>query len=968
MSTSSGRVGLVRPRLLDELADLRATRLALVVAPAGAGKTTLLAQYSAAWRGPVGWWQVEPGCAEPGGVVHGVWTAIPGLRQPPRDDLVALLAALPAASPGDVLLVIDDVHHVGGPGADHALEAVIARAPKRLHVLVAGRHMPNLNLARHELADVRIIDSEQLRFRSWEVEHLLSDVYREPLPPDDAAALSRRVGGWAAGLHMYHLSTRGRPLAERRRAVAALGGRSSLTRAYLARTVLAELPAELREFLVRTCVFDVLTAARCEELLGRPGTSQRCLAELERRQAFTTSPDGGRTYRYHEALRAHLAATLAEEMGDEAARALHARAGRLLAADGTHVAAARAFARAEDWASVRAELALIGAGIADEGVEPWRDVLPAWMVAEDPWLMLAEGRHLLSRGQLAAAVGCARTAEEHFTDERGRSRCRLVRRLAATWLPGSPVPGPWHYSGLLREATRRHPALVAGAARDQPLVQAVAHLLAGNVVEADRALAADLPEDGSLASLGTQLLRACFDVATESGHARQRLVQVTADSEQARLPWLARLARAAGALDGTPTGAVMARGVVRECDRDGDQWGAALTQGMLCLARSVAVTADPADMNDALDLVRRCRQLDAGVLDAWAHALLAISIAALGLPDAELEAQRTEGLARSAGVPGAWVAAQAAAARCGAARVAPAGLAAECGLPAAVTSRWAGAAIMVPVRVAEPPPVEVRCFGGFRMRRRGRLIEWSAVKPRTRTAIRLLAMHAGRAVHRETMIEALWPDLPPAAATRNLHVTLSSLRTFLEPGTPRGHSGLVVRDGDAYELALPEGGYSDVAEFSGALDAARRARLAGDRPAMAQELRRAVLAYGGDLLPEDGPAEWVVPEREILRHRAAEAALDLATAAMVAGEVTEAVAAAGHCVQIDRYCDLGWRLLADAYDMLGNPAAATRARRDYAGVLASLDLDAAAAGASPWYRAPAPQGRTAVRAGSRTLT
>ena len=48
--------GLVRPRLLNELASLRTAKLALVVAPAGAGKTTLLAHYAARYDGPVGWW------------------------------------------------------------------------------------------------------------------------------------------------------------------------------------------------------------------------------------------------------------------------------------------------------------------------------------------------------------------------------------------------------------------------------------------------------------------------------------------------------------------------------------------------------------------------------------------------------------------------------------------------------------------------------------------------------------------------------------------------------------------------------------------------------------------------------------------------------------------------------------------------------------------------------------------------
>ncbi len=932
-----GNAGLVRRRLLDELAHLRTARLALVVAPAGAGKTTLLAQVAAGWDGPVGWWHAEPADTTVHRVVRNLWRATPalvGVEAP--TDLEPLLTGLGTASAADTLLVVDDAHCLAGTEAEAMLEAVITRAPPWLHVLAAGRRMPGFNLSRYELFEVRILDGEQLRFRSWEVEYLLRDVYREPLPPDDAAALARRVSGWAAGLHMFHLSTRGHPLAERRRAVAALDGRSALTRAYLARTVLAELPSDLRAFLVRTCVFDVLTPRRCEALLGEPGTSAQHLAELARRQAFTSSTDGGRTYRYHEVLRAHLAVTLAEEVGDAAACEWHARAGALLAAEGAHVEAARAYARAEDWAAVRRLLDLIGAGVAEGGIEPWRELLPAWLVAEDPWLMLAEGRQLLDRGQLDAAIERLRAAEEHFSDERGRQRCRTTRLLAATWLPAGPAL-PAHYSGPLRDATRRHPALVA-AAHDHPLVRSAADLLAGNVAHARQVLAAGLPDDTSIADMGTRLLRACIQVADHAPDGHLGLAGIVADAEHSRLPWLVRLARAAGVLDGSGPGLTEARAVLHECDSDGDRWGAALALGAICLARSVS--ADAVDPQEAASLVQRCGQLDAGVLDAWAQALLALATAAAGLPGAELEAQRAESLARSAGVPGARVAAQAAAARCGAARIDVRPAAADCGLPSRVAVGWAAPVASAPITVIEPAPVEVWCFGGFRMHRFGRALDCSAVKPRTRTALRLLAMHAGRPVHRETIIDALWPDLAPAAATRNLHVTLSSLRTFLEPGSPRGHPGLVARDGDAYELTLSSGCYCDVATFHAALDAARQARLAGDGNALAKALCIAVLTYDGDLLPEDGPAEWVVDEREKLRRRAAAAAVDLATIALAEGEVDEAVAAAERCVQIDRYYDPGWRLVVAGYERLGNRAAAVRARRQYTEILDMLEVDA----------------------------
>lgn len=933
---AAGRLGLIRPRLLEVLGATRTAPLALVISPAGSGKTTLLAQYAAAWAGPVGWWQIGTANTTATDVLHAIGRFALGLAatQVPT-DAQELLEIFRTARRAHTLMVIDDLHLLSGTEVWTALETSVAHSPAWLHILGAGRRMPDFNLSRFELADTCLVDAEQLRFRSWEVEDLLRDVYHEPLPPDDTAMLTRRVGGWAAGLHLFHLSTRGQPLAQRRCAVAALDGRSTLTRAYLARTVLDELPSGLRDFLVRTCVFEVVTPERCESLLGHPGVSRRHLQDLERRRAFTSSPDGGHSYRYHEVLRAHLIARLAEDTGDAAAREWHARAAALLVAEGALTEAVQAYARAEEWARVRELLRKLGTRVADEDVEPWRDLLPGWLVAEDPSLMLAEGRHLLGRGQMAAAVRQLRSAEERFSDERSRARCRATRRIAATWLPGQAAPAE-HYSAALREATRRYPQRVASAARGQPFVQVAGYLLAGNVAQAHEVLEAGTVTGTDAAGLGTLLLQACWALASGSPDGGQRLGDVVAGAERARLPWLVRMARAAQALDGSPRGAEDARAVLRECDREDDRWGGMLAQAALCLIRSVAATADATDVREATELLRRCQALDAAVLEAWAQALVSVAAAAAGMPAADLEAQRAESLARSAGVPGARVAALAAATRQAGAAADPRALAGQCGLPPAVVARWMAASSRERLLVTEPVPVEVRCFGGFRMWLRDRPLDLSAVKPRTRMALRLLAMHAGRPVHRETMIEALWRDLTPAAATRNLHVTLSSLRTFLEPGSPRGHSGLVARTGDAYRLALPEGGYSDVADFEAALAEARCARLRGDDRAGTDPLRRAVLAYTGDLLPEDGPEEWVVHKRDSLRHQAAESAARLAALALADGRAEEAITAAERCVEIDRYCDAGWRVLADSFDLMHNPAAAARARRDYAKVLESL--------------------------------
>ena len=152
--------------------------------------------------------------------------------------------------------------------------------------------------------------------------------------------------------------------------------------------------------------------------------------------------------------------------------------------------------------------------------------------------------------------------------------------------------------------------------------------------------------------------------------------------------------------------------------------------------------------------------------------------------------------------------------------------------------------------------VRVRTLGGFALDVDGRRVLLDGAKPRVRTLLRLLAVHAGAAVHREVIQDALWPEADAAAGARSLHVALSALRRWLdEVGAPIG-AALVAREGDAYRLDVASGDGRPRAVRSrdgrGSRRAARGARPRSAAYALALEL------YGGELLPEEGPAEWIV--------------------------------------------------------------------------------------------------------------
>ncbi|WP_148086503.1 BTAD domain-containing putative transcriptional regulator [Micromonospora sp. HM5-17] len=236
-------------------------------------------------------------------------------------------------------------------------------------------------------------------------------------------------------------------------------------------------------------------------------------------------------------------------------------------------------------------------------------------------------------------------------------------------------------------------------------------------------------------------------------------------------------------------------------------------------------------------------------------------------------------------------------------------------------------------------PLVVRCFGGFHLEIPGRRLDWASVRPRVRALLRFLAAHGGRPVHREIILAALWPELPLRSGVRNLHVGVSMLRAFLEPGLRRGESRFVRRDGESYLLALPPSAYCDVRSFEEAVATWRRAVCTGDRAVAVAALRDALDQYGGDLLPEDGPAEWVVPERDRYRTLAAESAATLAALELEAGRLTAAVTAARRGLELDGFRDDAWRVLAEAQQRSGDTAAYARTRRAYARMLRTLGVD-----------------------------
>ena len=963
--------GHTRLRLHRMLDTVRATGLALVVAPAGSGKTTLLARWARAQSGIVAWYRADSSDAGAGprpalptilaaalrvAFVSRLPDAHPSLGGTVDgiEDVVALVEAVEEK----VVLVVDDVQELAGTSATADLERLLLLAPPNLLVLLGSRVMPQMTLTRGEVRDPVIVDGDDLRFRSWEVEELFRDFHREPLQPEDAAVLARRTDGWAVALQLFHLATGGRAATQRSEAVRSLGP-ARYAKEYLSAQVLAGLPEELRDLLRRTCVFDTVTADRSERLLGSVG-AQRALEELERRQALTTSDDGGLTFRYHQVLRRYLESALRDELGDAGAHDWYRRAADDLEADGAVVEALRARCRGADWAGVRRLLQEDGERLAADPMSNWAELLPTWLSRDDPWVALAEARRLLDDGQFHAAERAARRARDQFTQQRGREQCGEVLRTATAWVRG-PQEVDARWADLLRAALQRNPQLQAERARRLgtpmgELVEGLAHVLSGDQARAVAVLRrrAGRPDEDPRAALAARLALAALRVFSSSRAAALRdLDAMCAEAELRGFTWLARTGQAIVlVLDGDPARLRAAEELAEDCVARGDLWGALVIGSCVRLAELRDGTPDPDRLDAFIDFARR---MQAGVHEAWARCVQALVFAAEDRPEAEANARAAESFARTAGAAGALAIAYSALALARTEDAAEltelaASTSAEIGLdvqpwlwlrraagPPAATAHRAVEGTR-PIGAAGPRPLELSCFGPFRLSIGGVVQPLTGARPRARALLRLLALHAGEPVHRERLADALWGELGGDAALHNLQVTISTLRRTLAGERPS--ISLIEREGDAYRLVLGSDARYDVRDFDAELTAATHARGAGNADGAIAALERALSRYAGDLLPEDGAADWVIDPRERYRTLAVGAAATLADLYLERGDAESAAGAAARGVHIDRYHDRCWRLLVRAHEAQGDHAAAQRALRGYRDVLDSLGVAA----------------------------
>ena len=291
--------------------------MTLLAAPAGYGKTHLLIEWTQQTSLPVAWLtldnedndldrffryliralqNLEPGLGE---------EALNSTQLSTRDGLqvgLTLVMNEVSALPKELALVLDDFQVLENPAALQGIDFLLRYMPANLHLLIASRSDPKLDLALLR-AKGRVIElgADELRFTGEEVERYFQQAVGLQLSPETVRAVEERTDGWITSVQMAAISLKDQPdpailLAHLQGGVHHLAG-------FLAEEILDRQPEEMRQFLLRSSILEALSGPLCEAVVNpdaQPGYGPVMLNRLERAHLFTTALDDKHEwFRYH---------------------------------------------------------------------------------------------------------------------------------------------------------------------------------------------------------------------------------------------------------------------------------------------------------------------------------------------------------------------------------------------------------------------------------------------------------------------------------------------------------------------------------------------------------------------------------------------------------------------------------------------------------------------------------------------
>lgn len=345
-----------RKRLTNFAENITNCKILYIQAPAGYGKTVFAGQWVESQRLPGAFATLDEYDNSPDDLCHKLrillehicpeaasgqlfpFTRHPDFDKAPAQFLMRAAAALPTDHAASV--VIDDLHYITDLRAQKRLQDFLIRLPDGIRICILSRNqLPDVFSSQVLKQDLCFIPQNLLLFNSSEIRALYQSK-GAMITAEQAERILAYTEGWPLGINALLLSENQLP---------AKSISSECLEQFLKSQVWEMWDEQTREFMIESCMEDVLSEPLCDALTGKCGSGMILERLLAEGVFLSRQPDG--TYYFHRLFRDFLRKRFLEKPEEYRVRQF-LRAGEWHQAQNDFYQAVRCFSYSKDYGRV----------------------------------------------------------------------------------------------------------------------------------------------------------------------------------------------------------------------------------------------------------------------------------------------------------------------------------------------------------------------------------------------------------------------------------------------------------------------------------------------------------------------------------------------------------------------------------------------------------------------------------------
>ncbi len=407
---------LHRGRLIKCLDQQQDKKLILILGQAAQGKSTLVVSYVNSSPIPAAWINLGPSDTDAVNLFylmgHALQRALPqvdfapamaypGVTLGPREEAPLYrdwLRRLLERINDPVQVIFDGLDRLTpGASAFRLMQVLLDVLPPHLRVFILSREMPPVDIQKlAESQDLFSLNNADLAFTLGETTKYFHTIRKFHLSPDLLERIHRLTEGWIGGLVLFCDSLDWVPESKRESYVSQeLAGKFIWNIFhYFGERILSLLPREVREFLVKSSILDVVEPDFVAEAMGL-ANPKAILEDLVKRNLFVQSiydKKKGWSFRYHPLFKEFLQSKFQSLVAQEQQTDSYYQAATLSERRADLETAIRYYLRARAYDKAVSALERVGLEMASLGktveLADWLAALPKDLVQKNPWLLL----------------------------------------------------------------------------------------------------------------------------------------------------------------------------------------------------------------------------------------------------------------------------------------------------------------------------------------------------------------------------------------------------------------------------------------------------------------------------------------------------------------------------------------------------------------------------------------------------